>query len=1339
MDKVRVIRGKLKDWISKNPVLRPGEIGIVYDDITLLPLGLKAGNGFTTFTEMPFLGKQGSGDSEVNWDVLGDNKSFIKNLGLNEEGRVILTYQDLESGAFSEKDVTDLFYNKEAIQGLGFILGDDLQDLELAVSEIRRVIPSEASAENPVTTKSQVLQLINYPEETDPTIADWAKQPEKPTYTKEEVGLGNVDNTSDADKPVSNATRNALAEKVDKEDGKQLTEVNFSEIMRKELQEDIPEEIRLIKEKIPTIEESLKSKQPKTDSGLLTKSKEIVGAINEVYQKASSGGGSSGGEIVGDYVSSINGVSGEITLDKSWVGLGEVDNTSDEDKPVSIATQQALGGKVDKVPGKGLSSEDYTAIEKMKLASIETGAEANSVLSVAGKIGKVELESGDVGLGNVDNTSDANKPISTAQQTEFDKKLNKVNSVGEEKVYAVDTNGNQEMLVADEGKKAGSLAKRNSNGQILVATPTESDHATPKGYVDSNDKKLQDKIDELKGITDELPDKQFVLDSVKNLTAHRVCSTAAGAGFATKAALLSATTFYYKGEPHVLDEHDYALVERDETAPEPFTGGQTRYEYDGSQWVYAYGYDNRPLTPEEKAALASGVTETVVGKANSAYQKPSDGIPKEDLSQGVVSSLEKADSALQSETDPTVPAWAKEASKPSYTYSEIGGLVDKLDGKVDKEEGKGLSSEDYTSAEKKKLSGVEEKAQANIIEAIAVNGVVQEIKEGKEVQITVPTKPSDIGAQAELQSGFNIKTINGQSLVGSGDLEVAKADTVVDLESDQQIGGTKTFLESIKVPQKETTPSITKTTEVATEAQVAKTKVALEEGIQELSGNLQTEIGNREEAIGDLDSKKLDKTGGEVSGDLIFVGVTSGEGFGVKYTCGDCGYYVKDYLLYNPPESEQSHKHVHSVWKIADEGGNPQFIRNYIEHYLETGETWITGLREFVDGEAIRAFSTKNKPTVEQVDGLQVKFDEFTLLLNELKSSLNGLENLGQFVGSFETVGDLPDTIDEFTDIVPTINDFATVRNDTVKNGRTCYTIKNIEDGAITWEYEYTYSEDNSGKMDKVPGATDFVAIFDTNGNVKKIQGITVSKIQELIDKEHEEVTDSHIKTVKVFESEKSDQAKALITQGGALVNKGDETTPVYVKDGEVLEGNPLGGMAYLEKPDGEGYLQLGKNGALTANTSINQTSSPNRDGLLSKADHAKLNCPKIFLIAPSGQTLSPSDLEISLAGGIDLPPEESLVQAYTITQKLWSGSNGNYSVVLPMGEHGKGGSAISGLYLPKVRTFLLGQENSDGTFNNAKTSKVLTETFDSSVIDFKTGDVTITSNFAAYLLVQIS
>ena len=74
-----------------------------------------------------------------------------------------------------------------------------------------------------------------------------------------------------------------------------------------------------------------------------------------------------------------------------------------------------LADKVDKVAGKGLSTEDYTTAEKTKLAGVEAGAQVNTVTSVAGKTGAVALAQADVGLANVDNTADADKPVSTAQ------------------------------------------------------------------------------------------------------------------------------------------------------------------------------------------------------------------------------------------------------------------------------------------------------------------------------------------------------------------------------------------------------------------------------------------------------------------------------------------------------------------------------------------------------------------------------------------------------------------------------------------------------------------------------------------------------------------------------------------------------------------------------------------------------------------------------------------------------------------------------------------------------------------------------------------------------------
>jgi hypothetical protein len=73
-------------------------------------------------------------------------------------------------------------------------------------------------------------------------------------------------------------------------------------------------------------------------------------------------------------VDSVNGKIGVVVLNKADIGLGNVDNTSDANKPISTATQTALDLKVDKVTGKGLSDENYTLTEKNKLAGIATNA-----------------------------------------------------------------------------------------------------------------------------------------------------------------------------------------------------------------------------------------------------------------------------------------------------------------------------------------------------------------------------------------------------------------------------------------------------------------------------------------------------------------------------------------------------------------------------------------------------------------------------------------------------------------------------------------------------------------------------------------------------------------------------------------------------------------------------------------------------------------------------------------------------------------------------------------------------------------------------------------------------
>lgn len=93
---------------------------------------------------------------------------------------------------------------------------------------------------------------------------------------------------------------------------------------------------------------------------------------------------------------------GNVNITKTNIGLGNVDNTSDANKPISTAQQTALDKKVDKVSGKGLSTNDYTTEDKNKLSGIAAGATANEGTITGIKMNGVSKgTSGVVDLGTV--------------------------------------------------------------------------------------------------------------------------------------------------------------------------------------------------------------------------------------------------------------------------------------------------------------------------------------------------------------------------------------------------------------------------------------------------------------------------------------------------------------------------------------------------------------------------------------------------------------------------------------------------------------------------------------------------------------------------------------------------------------------------------------------------------------------------------------------------------------------------------------------------------------------------------------------------------------------------
>ena len=94
---------------------------------------------------------------------------------------------------------------------------------------------------------------------------------------------------------------------------------------------------------------------------------------------------------------------------------------------------------------------------------------------------------------------------------------------------------------------------------------------------------------------------------------------------------------------------------------------------------------------QDKSTLEADVAAKGFTKNTGTYSKPADGIPKSDLAAAVQTSLDKADSALQ-----RVPI--------GYRTAAAQDAIDR--GKVDKVDGKGLSTNDYTDAAKAKVDAI---------------------------------------------------------------------------------------------------------------------------------------------------------------------------------------------------------------------------------------------------------------------------------------------------------------------------------------------------------------------------------------------------------------------------------------------------------------------------------------------------------------------------------------------------------------------------------------------------------------------------------------------------------
>jgi hypothetical protein len=264
--------------------------------------------------------------------------------------------------------------------------------------------------------------------------------------TKAMVDLGNVDNTSDANKPVSLAAQTALdlkenaSNKSDASLGTSTilypTQNAVKTYVDSQVALGTPDATSSVKGKLQLAGDLAGSASSPTVPGLALKA-----PINSPA-----------------FTGTVSGVT------KSMVDLGNVDNTSDANKPVSLAAQTELdlkenaSNKSDASLGTStilyptqnavktyvdsqvaLGAPDATSSVKGKLQLAGDLAGSASSPTVPGLALKAPINNPSftgtvtgvtkamVDLGNVDNTSDMNKPVSSAAQTALDLKENASN------------------------------------------------------------------------------------------------------------------------------------------------------------------------------------------------------------------------------------------------------------------------------------------------------------------------------------------------------------------------------------------------------------------------------------------------------------------------------------------------------------------------------------------------------------------------------------------------------------------------------------------------------------------------------------------------------------------------------------------------------------------------------------------------------------------------------------------------------------------------------------------------------------------------------------------------
>ena len=345
-----------------------------------------------------------------------------------------------------------------------------------------------------------------------------------------------------------------------------------------------------------------------------------------------------------------------------------------------------------------------------------------------------------VGLGNCDNTSDADKPVSTAQQTALDGKVDKNAAItaGTKCKITYDTKG---LVTAGADLEASDIPSL-TLAKISDVTASASEvnildgatlSTTELNYVDGVTSAIQTQFDNITDVipaaasdTNQLADKDFVNSSIATNTANFI-------GTFNSVADLEA----YSG---TLTNNDYAFV--------IVTDGQGNTAYDRykyttattpASWVFEYELNNSSFTSDQWAAINSLITadtkvthtaNTAIGDANTPVYINSSGVATAlsfTIAKSVPSNAEFTD---------TTYSFATGTTNGTISVTEEGGTAQDI-------AVKGLGSAAYTSSSDYATS-IQGGLADTSIQGVKVNSTALIPDANKVVDVTVPTKISDL-------------------------------------------------------------------------------------------------------------------------------------------------------------------------------------------------------------------------------------------------------------------------------------------------------------------------------------------------------------------------------------------------------------------------------------------------------------------------------------------------------------------------------------------------------------------------------------------------------------------